>query len=140
MEGEGEDHTAKRELLQVLSFTESNGIMFTCNIETLMKIPYDDCFNLLLSYCTEGSPAFKSQCDCTQKVLQVRNNLNSNWQTFVNGCAKFAKMGGSYPSETCASAMNKTKTEIIYLKVGGQSIVPASLFDSATKIWNYDAC
>ena len=134
-EQEREEHPNRRELAPVLSYVKS-GFQFTCNVNTTTLRPYKDCINLIGAYCLTTTPVFQSVCDCHEKVKSVRDNLNSNWKSYINSCASW--ISGSPTSQRCNDATNQILTNEYYVDEGGVNInVPLSVVRGAAHIWNW---
>ena len=119
----------------VLSYTKS-GFLFTCNTNTTTLRPYQDCINLIGAYCLTTTPVFSSWSDCHSKIRSVRDNLNSNWKSYINYCAKFIT-GGNPNSQRCNDATNQILTNEYYVMSDGTNVnVPLSVVRGAAYIWN----
>ena len=117
----------------VLSYIRS-GFLFTCNTNTTTLRPYQDCINLIGAYCLTTTSVFSSWSDCHSKILSVRDNLNSNWKSYINSCAKFT--GGNPTSQKCNDATNQILTNEYYVMSDGTNVnVPLSVVQGAAYIW-----
>ena len=117
----------------VLSYIRS-GFLFTCNTNTTTLRPYQDCINLIGAYCLTTTSVFSSWSDCHSKILSVRDNLNSNWKSYINSCAQFT--GGSPTLQRCNDATNQILTNEYYVMSDGTNVnVPLSVVQGAAYIW-----
>ena len=90
------------------------GTMYcTRTVNTLS--PYQDCFNLVGMFCLTASPLYENLGNCHQKVIDVANFLNKNWQNYLFKCANW--MGGNYGSNNCTSAISTILTVETYTTV-----------------------
>ena len=137
-EQEGKEHLNGRELAPILSYTTS-GFQFQCNVDTVRMRPYQDCINLIGAYCLTTTPVFQSVCDCHEKVKSVRDNLNSNWKSYINYCASWN--GGNPLSQKCNEATNQILTNEYYVDADGNNQnVPLAVISGAARMWSYKWC
>jgi hypothetical protein len=131
--GGKEHHSTRRELPAVLSSIDQ-GSTYTCTVHPTMKRPYQDCIYLIHAYCSKTSPIFVSECKCIDMVINVRDQLNSNWKSYINSCgAAFGGSAGKYNTAT----KQILKNEYYYLADESMVRVPKSVTENIKPIWNY---
>jgi len=127
-----------RRIAVVASFPTSFGT-FTCATNSTNGSPYQDCINTIAAFCQTSSPLFSIWSECHNKVLTVRNNLNTNWKDYVNSCARFA--GGDPTSSYCTGNTTRIYTREVYYYLDASGVIrdayiPKSVTDAIAFIWN----
>ena len=122
----------------VASFPTSFGT-FTCATNSTTGSPYQDCINTIAAFCQTSSPLFSNWSECHNKVLTVRDKLNTNWKDYVNSCAIFA--GGNPSSSYCTGNTTRIVTREVYYYLDASGIlrtayIPRSVTDAIAYIWN----
>ena len=122
----------------VASFPTSFGT-FTCATNSTTGSPYQDCINTIAAFCQTSSPLFSIWSECHNKVLTVRDKLNTNWKDYVNSCAIFA--GGNPTSSYCTGNTTRIVTREVYYYLDASGIlrtayIPRSVTDAIAYIWN----
>jgi len=122
----------------VASFPTSFGT-FTCATNSTTGSPYQDCINTIAAFCQTSSPLFSIWSECHNKVLTVRDKLNTNWKDYVNSCARFA--GGNPSSSYCTGNTTRIVTREVYYYLDASGIlrnayIPQSVTDAIAYIWS----
>lgn len=122
----------------VASFPTSFGT-FTCEVDSTTGSPYQDCINTIAAFCQTSSALFSIWSECHERVLTVRDNLNTNWKDYVNSCAKFA--GGNPTSPSCTDNTNRILTREVYYYKDARGIIKTarmtkSVTDAIAYIWS----